>query len=141
MPTTIVCTACSGQGEVTLPDGATQLCFTCRGTGRPFEPELQLIGDIVAVRPWNPGRTRGGLLVPESAKEEVANYRHGTVVKVGPGHRSVTGAMIPGPDLEVGDEVLYAPSYAHKFRYGGEELELIDPGGIFAKERNREEQK
>lgn len=59
--------------------------------------------------------SRGGIVIPERAREKVLQ---GTVVAVGPGQRSETGEFVP-PAVSVGDKVLLP-------KFGGTKVELED---------------
>lgn len=58
-------------------------------------------------------KTKGGIIIPDSAKEKPAE---GEVVAVGPGKMDDKGKRI-APDLKVGDRVLFS-------KYGGTEVKL-----------------
>ena len=60
--------------------------------------------DRVAIRrvPFEE-KTRGGIIIPDTAKEKP---QEGEVVAVGPGTRDEKGKLLP-PDVRVGDRVLF----------------------------------
>ena len=61
------------------------------------------LADRIVVRALSPGeQTRGGLFIPDTAKEKP---QEGEVVAVGPG-RFEKGTRVP-MDVKVGDKVLY----------------------------------
>ncbi|HLC19148.1 MAG TPA: co-chaperone GroES [Thermodesulfobacteriota bacterium] len=57
--------------------------------------------------------TKGGIIIPESAKEAPAE---GKVVAVGPGKKDEGGKVIP-PEVKVGDIVLFS-------KYAGTEVKI-----------------
>lgn len=58
-------------------------------------------------------KTKGGIIIPDSAKEKPAE---GEVVAVGPGKLDDNGKRV-APDLKKGDRVLFS-------KYGGTEVKL-----------------
>lgn len=60
-------------------------------------------------------RTKGGLYIPDNAKEKPSE---GTVIAVGPGRMLDSGVRMP-PSLAPGDRVLFA-------KYGGTEVRVSD---------------
>ena len=81
---------------------------TATRVARKFAP----LGDRIVVKPMeNKEEIRGGLIVPETAKEKP---QEGEVVAVGPGRFTDDAKRIP-MEIKVNDKVLYA-------RYGGAEV-------------------
>ncbi len=77
---------------------------------------LKPLADRVVVRAITAEeRTRGGIVLPDTAKEKP---QEGEVVAVGQGRLLDTGKRVP-PEVKVGDRVIYA-------RYGGSEVKLED---------------
>jgi len=76
---------------------------------------LKVLGDRVLVKPDAEEETRGGILLPDTAKEKP---QRGTVVAVGEGRRLDSGEIVP-PSLQVGDRVIFS-------KYGGTEIEDAD---------------
>ena len=77
--------------------------------------QLKPLGDRVVVKALEEEeRTRGGIVLPDTAKEKP---QHGEVVAVGPGEWD-DGARGP-MDVKVGDRVIFA-------KYGGTEIKLED---------------
>ncbi|HOX47529.1 MAG TPA: co-chaperone GroES [Myxococcota bacterium] len=58
-------------------------------------------------------RTKGGLIIPDTAKEKPAQ---GKVIAVGPGKRDEDGKLMP-LDVKVGDTVLFS-------KYSGNEIKV-----------------
>ena len=77
--------------------------------------QLKPLGDRVVVKALEEEeRTRGGIVLPDTAKEKP---QHGEVVAVGPGEWD-DGARGP-MDVKVGDRVIFA-------KYGGTEIKVED---------------
>ncbi len=60
-------------------------------------------------------KTRGGLFIPDSAKERPAE---GNVISVGAGKRNEDGKLFP-LDVKVGDRVLFAKYAGSEIKVGG----------------------
>ena len=81
------------------------------------------LADRVAIRPMEEaGEMRGGLYIPDTAKEKPIQ---GDVIAVGPG-RLEKGQRVP-MELKVGDRVVYG-------KYTGSQVELDDEEIILIKE-------
>ena len=63
-------------------------------------------------------KTKGGIIIPDSAKEKPSQ---GEVVAVGPGGRDETGKLIP-MDIKAGDKVLFGKWSGTEVKLDGEEL-------------------
>ena len=63
-------------------------------------------------------KTKGGIIIPDTAKEKPSQ---GEVVAVGPGGRDEAGKLIP-IDLKVGDRVLFGKYSGQTVRVKGDEL-------------------
>ncbi|MGH2375080.1 MAG: co-chaperone GroES [bacterium] len=75
------------------------------------------LGDRVVVKPLEEEeRTKGGIVLPDTAKEKP---QQGEVLAVGPGEWDKTASKRIPLDVKVGDRVLYA-------RYGGTEFKTDD---------------
>ncbi len=68
---------------------------------------------VVVERMSGEERTKGGLIIPDSAKEKPAQ---GKVLAVGPGKRDEDGKLLP-LDVKVGDTVLFS-------KYSGNEIKI-----------------
>ncbi|MCJ7639284.1 MAG: co-chaperone GroES, partial [Euryarchaeota archaeon] len=78
--------------------------------------KLEPLGDRVVVRPSSKEEvTRGGIVIPDTAKEKP---QEGEVLAVGPGRMTEDGKRI-AMDVKVGDIVIYA-------KYGGTEIKEND---------------
>ena len=76
--------------------------------------KLQPLADRLVVKPIQKEEmTKGGIFIPETAKEKP---QEGEVIAVGPGKMTDDGKRLP-MDLKAGDRVIYA-------RYGGSEIKI-----------------
>ena len=66
-------------------------------------------------------KTKGGIIIPDSAKEKP---QEGEVVAVGPGGRDEAGKLIP-IDIQTGDKVLFGRWSGTEIRIDGEELLIM----------------
>jgi len=81
--------------------------------------KLKPLGNKLVVQRKEAITTKGGILLPEAAKEKP---RQGTVVAVGPGKMDEKG-KVNALDVKVGDQVLFS-SYAGT-EYKAEEQEYL----------------
>jgi len=82
--------------------------------------KLKPLGDRGVVKPLEEEeRTKGGIVLPDTAKEKP---QHGEVLAVGPGEWDEKGSRRIPLDVKVGDRVLYA-------KYAGTEVKA-DSGDI-----------
>ena len=72
--------------------------------------------------------TRGGIIIPDTAKEKPTE---GEVIAVGPGKRE-KGELIP-LDVKVGDRVLFGRYSPNEIKVDGEEYLIIKEDEIWAK--------
>ena len=78
---------------------------------------------ILVVRQKEEKKTKGGILIPDSAKEKPIR---GKVVAVGPGKRDEKGKRIP-MEVKEGDNVLFV-------KYAGTEIKIEGVEHLFMKE-------
>ena len=71
-------------------------------------------------------KTKGGIIIPDSAKEKPSQ---GEVTAVGPGGRDEAGKLIP-IDLKVGDRVLFGKWSGTEVKLDGEELLIMKESDI-----------
>jgi chaperonin GroES len=71
-------------------------------------------------------KTKGGIIIPDSAKEKP---QEGEVVGVGPGGRDEAGKLIP-IDIKVGDKVLFGKWSGTEIKLDGEELLIMKESDI-----------
>jgi chaperonin GroES len=90
---------------------------------------LKPLADRVVVKPSAAEeRTKGGIIVPDTAKEKPV---WGTVIAAGPGKVSDEGKLI-APEVKVGDSVLYGKYSGTEVTIDGEELLIMRESDIFA---------
>jgi chaperonin GroES len=68
---------------------------------------------IIVKRIKEEEKTKGGIIIPETAKEKPSE---GEIVAVGKGKVLENGTVLP-PDVKVGDRILFS-------RYGGSEVKI-----------------
>lgn len=78
---------------------------------------------ILVVREEEEKKTKGGILIPDTAKEKPIR---GKVVAVGPGRRDENGNRIP-MDVKKGDKILFG-------KYAGTEIKIEEVEHVFMKE-------
>src|SRR6202008_2388978 len=71
-------------------------------------------------------KTKGGIIIPDSAKEKPSQ---GEVVAVGPGGRDEAGKLIP-IDIKAGDKVLFGKWSGTEIKLDGEELLIMKESDI-----------
>ena len=91
--------------------------------------KLKPLADRVVVKPSKAEEmTKGGIIVPDTAKEKPV---WGEVIAVGPGRVSDDGKVIP-MEVKVGNMVLYGKYSGTEVTIEGEELLLMRESDIFA---------
>lgn len=91
--------------------------------------KLQPLGDrIVLEREESEGRTAGGIVLPDTAKDKPAR---GTVVAVGDGKLLEDGRR-GKLQVKVGDRVLFSSYAGDEFKVGDQELLLMREDDIMA---------
>ena len=71
-------------------------------------------------------KTKGGIIIPDTAKEKPSQ---GEVVAVGPGGRDETGKLTP-IDVKVGDKVLFGKWSGTEVKIDGEDLLIMKESDI-----------
>src|SRR6195256_1073685 len=71
-------------------------------------------------------KTKGGIIIPDTAKEKPSQ---GEVLAVGPGGRDEAGKLIP-IDLAVGDKVLFGKWSGTEVKIDGEDLLIMKESDI-----------
>jgi chaperonin GroES len=71
-------------------------------------------------------KTRGGIIIPDTAKEKP---QEGEVVAVGPGARDQDGKLVP-LDLKAGDRVLFGKWSGTEVKIDGEDLLIMKESDI-----------
>ena len=76
-------------------------------------------------------KTKGGLIIPDTAKEKPAE---GEVISAGPGARKDSGELI-APSVKAGDKILFGKWSGTEIKLDGEDLLIMkesDILGVFA---------
>ena len=81
---------------------------------------------IVIRRVEEEGKTKGGIIIPDNAKEKP---QEGEVVAVGPGARDEDGKRIP-IDVAAGDRILFGKWSGSEVKIDGEELLIMKESDI-----------
>ena len=71
-------------------------------------------------------KTKGGIIIPDTAKEKP---QEGEVVAVGPGARDEAGKLIP-IDLKAGDRILFGKWSGTEVKIDGEELLIMKESDV-----------
>lgn len=91
--------------------------------------KLKPLADRIIIKPMAAEeKTRGGIIVPDTAKEKPVI---GEVISVGPGKRSEDGKLIP-MEVKAGDKVLYGKYSGTEVTVEGEEYLIMRESDIFA---------
>jgi chaperonin GroES len=91
--------------------------------------KIKPLGDRLVIKPVAPEeRTKGGIILPDTAKEKPVV---GEVVAVGPGRKSDDGKVI-SLEVKVGDKVLYGKYSGTEVTVDGQELLIMRESDIFA---------
>ena len=91
--------------------------------------KIKPLADRVVVRPLEAeDKTKGGLYVPDTAKERP---QQGEIVAVGPGRVTDDGKKVP-PEVKVGDRILYGKYSGTEVNYEGTEYLIMRESDIFA---------
>ena len=92
-------------------------------TGAKFRP---LHDRVVVKRIDAEEKTKGGIIIPDSAREKP---QEGLVVAVGPGGRDEAGKLIP-IDIKSGDRVLFGKWSGTEIKLDGEELLIMKESDV-----------
>jgi chaperonin GroES len=85
------------------------------------------LGDRVLVRRVEEEeKTRGGIIIPDTAKEKP---QEGEVIAVGPGARDETGKIQP-LDVKAGDRILFGKWSGTEVKLNGEDLLIMKESDI-----------
>jgi chaperonin GroES len=71
-------------------------------------------------------KTKGGIIIPDTAKEKP---QEGKIVAVGPGGRDEAGHLIK-PDVKVGDRVLFGKWSGTEVKLDGDDLLIMKESDI-----------
>jgi chaperonin GroES len=81
---------------------------------------------VVIRRVEEEGKTKGGIFIPDTAKEKPME---GEVVAVGPGARNEAGALVP-LDVRKGDRILFGKWSGIEIKLYGEDLLVMSESDI-----------
>jgi chaperonin GroES len=81
---------------------------------------------VVVKRVESEEKTKGGIIIPDTAKEKPAE---GEIVAVGPGARDDKGALV-ALDVKVGDRVLFGKWSGTEVKLNGEDLLIMKESDI-----------
>jgi len=91
---------------------------------------LKPLADRVVVKPLTKEEiTKGGILIPDTAKEKP---QEGEIVAVGPGKLGEDGKRIE-MEVKKGDRVIYAKYAGMEWKHDGEEYLILRESDILAK--------
>ena len=83
--------------------------------------------DRILVRRLEEGETvRGGIIIPDSAKEKP---QEGKIVAVGPGARDESGKLVP-LDVKAGDRILFGKWSGTEVKVDGEDLLIMKESDV-----------
>jgi chaperonin GroES len=81
---------------------------------------------IVVSRIESEEKTKGGIIIPDTAKEKP---QEGKIIAVGPGKRDKDGKLIP-LDVKAGDRILFVKWAGTEFKLDGQELMIMKEDDI-----------
>jgi len=90
--------------------------------------KLKPLGNKIVIQRKEAVTTKGGILLPESAKEKP---KQGKVVAVGAGHVDEKGKVHP-LDVKVGDEVLFSSYAGTEYKSDDQEYLIVSEDDVLA---------
>ncbi|MGC1861037.1 MAG: co-chaperone GroES [Methylocystis sp.] len=81
---------------------------------------------VVVKRLKGEEKTKGGIIIPDSAKEKP---QKGKIIAVGPGARDESGKLVP-LDLKVGDNILFGKWSGSEVKIDGEDLLIMKESDV-----------
>jgi len=81
---------------------------------------------VVVRRLQSEEKTKGGIIIPDTAKEKP---QEGEVIAVGPGGRDASGKLV-SLDVKAGDRVLFGKWSGTEVKIDGEELLIMNESDI-----------
>ena len=81
---------------------------------------------VVVKRVEEEGKTKGGIIIPDTAKEKPME---GEIVAAGPGARDDKGTVVP-LDVKPGDRILFGKWSGTEVKVNGEELLIMKESDI-----------
>lgn len=90
--------------------------------------KIKPLGNRIVIERKEAIATKGGILLPESAKEKP---KQGTVLAVGPGKMDEKGKNHP-LDLKIGDQILFSPYSGTEYKSGDSEVLILSEDDVLA---------
>ncbi len=81
---------------------------------------------VVVKRLEGEEKTKGGIIIPDTAKEKP---QEGKIIAVGPGARDESGKLVP-LDLKVGDNILFGKWSGSEVKIDGEDLLIMKESDV-----------
>ncbi len=81
---------------------------------------------VVVKRLEGEDKTKGGIIIPDTAKEKP---QEGQIVAVGPGARDETGKLVP-LDVKAGDRILFGKWSGTEVKVDGQDLLIMKESDI-----------
>jgi chaperonin GroES len=81
---------------------------------------------VVVRRTDGEDKTKGGIIIPDTAKEKPSE---GVIVAVGPGARDESGTLVP-PDVKAGDRILFGKWSGTEVKLDGDDLLIMKEADI-----------
>ena len=81
---------------------------------------------VVVKRVEEEGKTKGGIIIPDTAKEKPME---GEIIAVGPGGRDENGKLVP-PDVKAGDRILFGKWSGTEIKLDGVEYLIMKESDI-----------
>ena len=81
---------------------------------------------VVVKRVEEEGKTKGGIIIPDTAKEKPME---GEIVAVGPGARDEKGTLVP-LDVKKGDRILFGKWSGTEIKLDGQELLIMTEADV-----------
>lgn len=82
---------------------------------------------IVVQRTEEASKTKGGIIIPDTAKEKPAE---GKVIAVGKGRIADDGKVVP-MELKAGDRILFSKYGGHEVKIDGEEFLIMSQDDVY----------
>lgn len=82
---------------------------------------------FVVQRTEEAAKTKGGIIIPDTAKEKPAE---GKVIAVGKGRVADDGKVVP-MELKVGDRILFSKYGGHEVKIDGEEYLIMSQDDVY----------
>ena len=81
---------------------------------------------VVVKRVEEEGKTKGGIIIPDTAKEKPME---GEIIAVGPGGRDENGKLVP-LDVKSGDRILFGKWSGTEIKLDGEDLLIMTEADV-----------